>query len=58
MSIREADMTDLDAMVDVCLAALAMDPQWDYREQYPEAHSDSRANNSKLFSRTSLKVGR
>ncbi|KAM0794788.1 hypothetical protein BDR22DRAFT_826599 [Usnea florida] len=40
MSVRQADMTDLDAMVDVCLAALAMDPQWDfrlrYREQYPE----------------------
>lgn len=40
MSIRQADMTDLDAMVDVCLAASPMDPQWDYRlryrEQYPE----------------------
>ena len=33
-------MSDLDAMVDVGLAALPMDPQWDYRlryrNQYPE----------------------
>ena len=40
MSIRQADMTDLDAMVDVGLAALPMNPQWDYRlryrKQYPE----------------------
>ena len=40
MSLRKADMTDLDAMVDVCLTASPMDPQWDYRlryrEQYPE----------------------
>ena len=40
MSIRKANMTDLDAMVDVCLAASPMDPKWDYRlryrEQYPE----------------------
>ena len=40
MSIRKADMSDLDAMVDVGLAALPMDPQWDYRlryrKQYPE----------------------
>ena len=40
MSIRKADTSDLDAMVDVCLAASPMDPQWDYRlryrKQYPE----------------------
>ena len=40
MSIRQADVADLYAMVDVCLAASPMDPKWDYRlryrEQYPE----------------------
>ena len=40
MSIRQADMTDLDAMVDVGLAALPMDPQWDYRLRYRKQYPD------------------
>ena len=31
MSIRKADLSDLDAMVEVALVAMPMDPQWDYR---------------------------
>ncbi len=50
MSIRKAAMSDLDAMVDVGLAALPMDPQWDYRlryrKQYPE---DTRRLTRKRF---------
>jgi hypothetical protein len=46
--IRKATIEDLDAIVDVALAAMPLDPQWNwrfpYRGQYPE--------DERLFTRT------
>jgi hypothetical protein len=42
MSTRQAKLNDLDAVVEVVLAAMPLDPQWNYRfpyrDSYPEDH--------------------
>ncbi|KAF2803349.1 uncharacterized protein BDZ99DRAFT_482196 [Mytilinidion resinicola] len=43
LSLRRASVADLEAMLEIALAALPMDPQWDYRFPHRRAYpSDTR----------------
>jgi hypothetical protein len=49
MRLREAGPSDVDAVVDVLLAAMPDDPAWDYRFQYRKEHPEDHRKFQRLF---------
>jgi hypothetical protein len=53
MTLRRGNMADLNTLVELGLAAMPMDPQWNYRHphraEYPDEHRDGTAERWQRF---------
>lgn len=49
MSTRQATLRDLEAVVDVVLAAMPLDPQWNYRFPYRHTYPKDHRKFTKLL---------
>lgn len=49
MTIRTADLTDLDNVVDLVLSVMPHDPQWNYRFPYRTEHAEDHLKYTKLL---------